>query len=156
MKNSAHANAVIAGYYINTALFNNLDMETAIRKMKLAENYVDKSLAINSNNKFALESKGMCRTYFNDDMTAIPFLKNAIKSDSNYTGSYNNLGIAYRNISNIDSALFFFGIAMNKENAFSFPANNYIQMLLKQNKINEKTRNFELNETKRNEKEKQT
>lgn len=129
LQQSAQANAMFAGYQINTALFNNLSNSDKSKKMELAETYVDKALQINNKNKFALESKGICRTFFNDDIHAIPFLLKAINVDSNYTGPYNNLGIAYRNISKIDSALYFFGIAMNKEDAFSYPANNYVKML---------------------------
>lgn len=136
LKNSAQAHAMIGGIYINSALFDNLTTQDKDHNMKLGEEYMDKALQINNKNKFALESKGICRIHFSDDRHAIPYLKNAMLADSNAVGPINYLGIAYRNISQVDTALYYFGIAMNKDRLFSYPADNYIQMLLLKQRIN--------------------
>lgn len=129
--NSAHAQAVMGGLYIRKGLFDNLSKEESDTMMKIGEKYINKSIEINPKNKFGLESKGICRTYFGDDETAKYYLHKAIQVDSAYTGPYNNLGIAYRNLNELDSAILYFGIAMNKDEMFSYPANNYIDMLIR-------------------------
>lgn len=130
LSQSAQAQSLMGGIYINDAIYGNYTKAEKDEKMRIGEGYIDKALSINNKNKFALESKGLCRIHFNDDRTAIPFLKQAIKVDSNYTGPYNNLGLAYRNIAEIDSALIYFGKGMNKDLLFSYPAINYVQMLI--------------------------
>jgi len=136
LTHSAQAQAIAGGVYINSGLFESISPEEKDEKIKKGESYVDNALKVNDKNKFALESKGICRTYFKDDLNAKYFLKNAIAADSNYTGPYNNLGIAHRNLGEIDSALIYFGIAMEKEELFSYPANNFVQMLVLQKRYN--------------------
>ncbi|MEZ5009053.1 MAG: tetratricopeptide repeat protein [Chitinophagales bacterium] len=132
LKNSAHAQAVVGGLYINSALFDNYSKSESDKNIKIGERYIDNSLKIYDSNKFALESKGIILTYFNKDQEAKHYLKRAIQADSNYTGPYNNLGIAHRNLSEIDSALIYFKQAMDRDQLFSYAAENYIDMLLVQ------------------------
>ena len=111
-------------------MFGNYTKEEKSAKILAGEQYIDKALKIGDKDKFAFESKALCKIFFNKDREAIPYLNKAIQVDSNYTGPYNNLGLAYRNISEIDSALIYFGIGMNRDILYSYPAINYVQMLI--------------------------
>ena len=133
--NSAHAYLMLSSNYINAALFDNLAEDKQKEKFEAAEVYVDKGLSITKNNPFLIGNKGIIELAKGNNKGSISYFNKAYLLDTTLISNVNYIGIAYRNLNNMDSALYYFKTAMNKSSEFSYPANNYIEMLIRQQKF---------------------
>lgn len=128
---SAQAYLMISSNYLNAALFDNLKKDSADEAIKYASFYVNRGLTIDSFNPYLLENKGIVKLYYGNNEQAIFYFRKGYLSDSSMLSCINYIGVSYRNLNNIDTALYYFGKAMNKTNEFTYAANNYIEMLIR-------------------------
>ncbi len=128
---SAHTHLMLSSELINEVIFNNLPIEQADYNMTEALRYLDKGLAITDKNPFLYQNRGMTSIYFGNNSEAVKFLKKAFELDSSVMSTVNYIGIAFRNMNQIDSALYYFEYAMNNTNMFTYQSNNFVSMLIR-------------------------
>lgn len=133
---SAQVHQMLSSIYLNEALFANISIEEKDKKMLEAVKYIDKGLEISQINPMLLENKGISLIYYTQPDSAKTYFRKALQVDSTINTNINHLGLCFRNENNLDSALYYFGIAMNKDAIFGYAANNYVEMLIKQQRLN--------------------
>lgn len=129
---SAHTHLMLSSIFINEVIFDNLPLEKADYNMTEALRYIDRGLLVTDDNPFLYQNKGITSIYFGNNNEAIKYFKTAFELDSSLMTVVNYIGIAYRNMNQIDSALHYFEYAMNRTNMFTFQSNNFVSMLVRE------------------------
>lgn len=127
---SAHSYYMLSSVYINSALFDQLSPDESQYKMANGEDLVNAGLEICDWNPFLLENKGITWIYYGENDKSLYYFRKAFDLDSNLLSVANHMGMSFRNLGNIDSAMYYFEYAMNRENQFFYSAENYVDMLL--------------------------
>lgn len=132
---SAHTNLMLSSEYINEVIFNNLSTEEADYCMTEAIRYIDRGLKVTDKNPFLYQNSGITSIYFGNNAEAVRYLKKSFELDSTIMSTANYIGIAYRNMNQIDSALHYFEYAMNNTNMFTYQSNNFVSMLIRKERF---------------------
>lgn len=130
IKYSVHSHQMLSSIYLNDALFRPKSDSDAKAKMREAIKYIDRGLAVSQDNPHLLTNKGISVLFFKDPLGAIPYFRKAIAQDSTLTTNHNYIGVCHRYADNIDSALYYFELTMNKEEMFNYAASNFIEVLI--------------------------
>lgn len=137
LSKSVNALRIISVSYIKKSNEKNIDKNISEKYMNLANEYIDKALAISSESSMAWEAKGLCYMNKNDNNNALKCFFKSKECDSTYLSGINYIGVAYGNLNNYDSAYYYYNYVVQRENKYSYSAENLINLLINNNKITE-------------------
>ena len=141
LQKSFTALRLMSGLYMEEALNKanrksqkNIDAD---KNVQLANEYADKAIAIFDNSAEIWQIKGIVDLYNEDNIAALKKFQKCKNIDSNLLAPINYIGVVYDNLNQIDSAQFYYTYVMERELSYNFSADNLIELLLRQNKVNE-------------------
>ena len=138
---SANANRMASGLYINTALDEELMPNPNKNRLdsliNIGQTYAINGLKIYDKVPDLWELLGLSYFYKKDFSNALNCFLKSKEVDSSYLSSINYIGYTYWQLNNIDSAVYYFKYVINKEPVFYYSANNLVNLYLQNNKRKE-------------------
>ncbi len=141
LQKSFTALRLMSGLYMEEAMSKatkkSMNNKIADENVRLANEYADKAIAIFDNSAEIWQIKGIVDLYNEDNIAALKKFQKCKNIDSNLLAPINYIGVVYDNLNQIDSAQFYYTYVMERELSYNFSADNLIELLLRQNKVNE-------------------
>ncbi len=138
---SANANRMASGLYVNTALDEELLLNPNKKRLdsliNIGKKYAENGLKIYDKVPDLWELLGLSYFYKKDFPNALTCFLKSKEVDSSYLSSINYIGYTYWQLNNIDSATFYFKYVINREPVFYYSANNLVNLYLQYNKRKE-------------------
>lgn len=138
LKQSANANRMAAGAYINLALSEELKPNNnrvyTDSLIITGERYAIQGLKIYDKVPDLWELRGLSSFYRKDYKQALQFFLKSRQVDSTYLSSINYVGYTYWALGNTDSACYYFKYVIDREPVFNYAANNMLNMFSRTNR----------------------
>ncbi|HUM51875.1 MAG TPA: hypothetical protein PK431_08665, partial [Chitinophagales bacterium] len=134
---SANANRMASGLYINTALDEELLLNPNKKRLdsliNIGQKYAENGLKVYDKVPDLWELLGLSYFYKKDFPNALTCFLKSKEVDSSYLSSINYIGYTYWQLNNIDSATYYFKYVINREPVFYYSANNLVNLYLQKN-----------------------